>query len=298
MALFDASKLAKLAGSALSVTGYRNQASGFDPRSGDGVMTLWRITVEFTKVLDLTHRATLEALDIDPADLLRDDRQLTNEIGEAARENRFQAIRSPSVTGGRRCPCSHAREPCWCCAACRTHPGVENGVGPPLRELVPPEPYADAINAISSRSALPWRLSSGPIGVWASQSESHARFGVLPRSSWAYPARRAYSLSTPTMLRFAVGRHEASPSVDSSASMNASGTPCRRRTASRSVGNLCNTVDAGARGAKTGSNVDSLTNNTTCGFQKTAVAYHAPSAGAAEGTVGKQTHPRSVDGRE
>lgn len=144
MAQFEASKLAKLAGSALSVTGYRNQASGFDPRSGDGARRfggrfnpphsfpviylctsrpcvvaeltrqaqrqglvlddllpreLWRITVELTKVLDLTHRGTLETLDIDPADLLRDDRQLTNEIGEAAQEHRFQAIRSASVTG-------------------------------------------------------------------------------------------------------------------------------------------------------------------------------------------------------
>ena len=144
MALFEASKLAKLAGSALSVTGYRNQASGFDPRSGDGARRfggrfnpphsfpviylctsrpcvvaelsrqadrqglavgdllpreLWRITVEFTKVLDLTHRATLQVLGVDPADLLRDDHQLTNEIGETAYEHRFQAIRSPSVTG-------------------------------------------------------------------------------------------------------------------------------------------------------------------------------------------------------
>lgn len=50
-------------------------------------------------MLDLTHRGTLETLDIDPADLLRNDRQLTNEIGEAAQEHRFQAIRSASVTG-------------------------------------------------------------------------------------------------------------------------------------------------------------------------------------------------------
>jgi len=144
MALFEASKLAKLAGSALSAAGYRSQASGFDPRSGDGARRfggrfnpphsfpviylctsrpcvvaeltrqadrqglavddllpreLWRITVELTKVLDLTHRGTLEALDIDPVDLLRDDRQLTREIGEAAQEHRFQAIRSASVTG-------------------------------------------------------------------------------------------------------------------------------------------------------------------------------------------------------
>jgi SepF-like predicted cell division protein (DUF552 family) len=41
----------------------------------------------------------LEALDVDPADLIRDDRQLTCEIGEAAHEHSFQAIRSASVTG-------------------------------------------------------------------------------------------------------------------------------------------------------------------------------------------------------
>ena len=144
MPWFEASKLAKLAGTALSAAGYRNQASGFDPRSGDGACRfggrfnpphsfpviylcttrpcvvaeltrqadrqglavddllpreLWRFTVELTKVLDLARRDTLEALDIDPADLLRDDRQLTNEIGEAAHEHRFQAIRSASVTG-------------------------------------------------------------------------------------------------------------------------------------------------------------------------------------------------------
>jgi hypothetical protein len=33
---FEPSKLARLAGSALSLSGYRNQAPGFDPRSGDG----------------------------------------------------------------------------------------------------------------------------------------------------------------------------------------------------------------------------------------------------------------------
>lgn len=36
MPSFDLSKIATLAGSELSVKGYRNQASGFDPRSGDG----------------------------------------------------------------------------------------------------------------------------------------------------------------------------------------------------------------------------------------------------------------------
>ena len=48
---------------------------------------------------------------------------------------------------------------------------------------------------------------------------------------------------------------------------------------------------AGARGTNTGSNVDSLTNNTTCGFQKVAVAYHPPSSGAAEGVVGADANP-------
>ena len=137
MALFDAGKLATFPGTALSVAGYRNQASGFDARSGDGARRfggrfnpphsfpviylctsrpcvvaeltrqaqrqglsvhdllpreLWRIMVELTKVLDLTHGDTLEALEVDPTDLIRDDLQLTREIGEAAHEHRFQAI--------------------------------------------------------------------------------------------------------------------------------------------------------------------------------------------------------------
>ena len=144
MPLFDASRLAKLPGAALSVAGYRNQASGFDARSGDGARRfggrfnpphsfpviylctsrpcvvaeltrqaqrqglsvhdllpreLWQITVELTKVLDLTHGDTLEALEVDPTDLIRDDLHLTREIGEAAHEHRFQAIRSASATG-------------------------------------------------------------------------------------------------------------------------------------------------------------------------------------------------------
>jgi RES domain-containing protein len=141
---FNGSKLAKLPGTALSVAGYRNQARGFDPRSGDGARRfggrfnpphsypviylctsrpcviaeltrqaerqglaiddllpreLWRITVDLNKVLDLTNRNTLKALEIDPADLVRDDVQLTHEIGEAAHEHGFQAIQSASATG-------------------------------------------------------------------------------------------------------------------------------------------------------------------------------------------------------
>ena len=140
----DLSKIATLAGSGLSVKGYRNQASGFDPRSGDGARRfggrfnpphsypvvylcttrpcvaaeltrqarrqglavedllpreLWLVTVVLTKVLDLTAADTLQALGLEPDELVRDDLQLTHEIGVAAHEHRFQAIRSASVTG-------------------------------------------------------------------------------------------------------------------------------------------------------------------------------------------------------
>ena len=141
---FDPSKLATLAGSGLSVKGYRNQAFGFDPRSGDGARRfggrfnpphsypvvylcttrpcvvaeltrqarrqglavedllpreLWLVTVVLTKVLDLTDADTLQVLGVEPDELVRDDLQLTHEIGAAAHEHRFQAIRSASVTG-------------------------------------------------------------------------------------------------------------------------------------------------------------------------------------------------------
>jgi RES domain-containing protein len=144
MPVFDPSKIATLTGSGLSVKGYRNQASGFDPRSGDGARRfggrfnrpqsypviylcttrpcvvaeltrqarrqglavedllpreLWLVTVALTKVLDLTDADTLQALGVEPDELVRDDLQLTHEIGEAAHEHRFQAIRSASVTG-------------------------------------------------------------------------------------------------------------------------------------------------------------------------------------------------------
>jgi RES domain-containing protein len=144
MPRLDPSKLAKLSGRALSVTGYRNQASGFDPRSGDGARRfggrfnrphsypvvylcttrpcvvaeltrqahrqalevedllpreLWMVRTELTKVLDLTDLDTLQALGVEPDDLVRDDLQLPREIGEVAHEHRFQAIRSASVTG-------------------------------------------------------------------------------------------------------------------------------------------------------------------------------------------------------
>ena len=141
---FDAGKLAKLPDSGLSVSGYRNQASGFDPRSGDGARRfggrfnrphsypvvylrttrpcavaeltrqarrqglvvddllpreLWVVRAELTRVLDLTDDETLHAIGVEPDELTRDDPQLTHEIGDAAHEHRFQAIRSVSVTG-------------------------------------------------------------------------------------------------------------------------------------------------------------------------------------------------------
>lgn len=144
MPSFDPSKLAEVAGKSLSVRGYRNQATGFDPRSGEGARRfggrfnrphsypvvylcttrpcvvaeltrqarrqglavedllpreLWLVTAVLTKVLDLTDAETLQALGVAPDELVRDDLQLTHEIGEAAHEHRFQAIRSASVTG-------------------------------------------------------------------------------------------------------------------------------------------------------------------------------------------------------
>jgi hypothetical protein len=60
---------------------------------------LWLVTAELTKVLDLTDIDTLQALGVEADELVRDDLQLTREIGEAAHGHRFQAIRSASVTG-------------------------------------------------------------------------------------------------------------------------------------------------------------------------------------------------------
>lgn len=126
---FDLSKIIALTGSGLSVTGYRNQASGFNPPHSYPVIylcttrpcvvaeltrqarrqglaaedllprELWLVTAELTKVLDLTDTDTLQALGVEADELVRDDLQLTREIGEAAHEHRFQAIRSASVTG-------------------------------------------------------------------------------------------------------------------------------------------------------------------------------------------------------
>lgn len=60
---------------------------------------LLEISADLDKVLDLTDTATLDALGIAPPDLVREDHRFTQEIGEAAHEHAFQAIRSPSATG-------------------------------------------------------------------------------------------------------------------------------------------------------------------------------------------------------
>ncbi len=144
MPSFDPRALGQLAGTTLSAVAYRNQARGFDPRSGDGARRLggrfnpphsfpvlylcltrpcviaevtrqaerqrlsveallprelFEISADLDKVLDLTDTATLDALGIAPPDLMREDHRFTQEIGEAAHEHAFQAIRSPSATG-------------------------------------------------------------------------------------------------------------------------------------------------------------------------------------------------------
>ncbi|MGI8757102.1 MAG: RES family NAD+ phosphorylase [Acidimicrobiales bacterium] len=144
MPSFDPRALGQLTGPAVSAVAYRNQAKGFDPRSGDGARRLggrfnpphsfpvlylcltrpcvvaeltrqaerqglnveallprelFEISADLDKVLDLTDAETLDALGIAPPDLVREDHRLTQEIGEAAHEHVFQAIRSPSATG-------------------------------------------------------------------------------------------------------------------------------------------------------------------------------------------------------
>lgn len=60
---------------------------------------LWVVTAALTNVLDLSDADTLQALGVEPDELVRDDLQLTHKIGETAHEHRFQVIRSASVTG-------------------------------------------------------------------------------------------------------------------------------------------------------------------------------------------------------
>ena len=54
---------------------------------------------ELTTVLDLTDEDTLTQLSVSNDDLVRTAHAFTQQIGEAAYEHHFQAIRSPSATG-------------------------------------------------------------------------------------------------------------------------------------------------------------------------------------------------------
>ena len=60
---------------------------------------LWQVTAELSITLDLTDRATRDALNVEADDLVRADVQLTREIGQASHDYGFQAIQSPSATG-------------------------------------------------------------------------------------------------------------------------------------------------------------------------------------------------------
>jgi RES domain-containing protein len=60
---------------------------------------LWHFELELEAVLDLTDTQTLAALELEAADLVQASHALTRAIGEAAHEQRFQAIRSHSATG-------------------------------------------------------------------------------------------------------------------------------------------------------------------------------------------------------
>ena len=55
--------------------------------------------LELGTVLDLTDPAVRLHLSLDLPDLVSADHTFTQEIGEAAHDRRFQAIRSPSATG-------------------------------------------------------------------------------------------------------------------------------------------------------------------------------------------------------
>lgn len=67
--------------------------SGFLPRS------LWRYEIRLTNVLDLTDSETLDHLGAERHVFVDDDRVLTHQIGEIAREFGYQAILNASATG-------------------------------------------------------------------------------------------------------------------------------------------------------------------------------------------------------
>lgn len=144
MSPFDPRALSRVQGVLLTVVAYRNQAQGFDPRSGEGARRLggrfnpprsfpvlylcltmpcvvaeltrqaerqslnladllprelWKVQADLDNVLDLSNPTVLDELGLIMGDLVREDHRFTREIGEAAHDYGFQAIRSNSATG-------------------------------------------------------------------------------------------------------------------------------------------------------------------------------------------------------
>ena len=93
---------------------------------------LWRVQIELTQVLDLTDNTTLLALNLAAADLVRDDYQLTREIGEAAYEQQFQAVLTPSATGvDMYSPSSPRTSPDWCLRSNSSRSGRHSRISTP-----------------------------------------------------------------------------------------------------------------------------------------------------------------------
>jgi hypothetical protein len=103
----------------------------------------------------------------------------------------------------------------------------------------------------------------------------------------AGPPRKANSFMIPTTLRFEVVARRRSDISTTSCSMNVRLMACASSTVATAARNRSRTVAAGASGNSTGSRVDSLTNDATCGFQNSAVAYQLPNnvVGCSTGTV-------------
>lgn len=60
---------------------------------------LWSLRVNTERVLDLTNATTLESAGLTPGELVLPDHAFSQQIGEAAHERGYQAIRSFSATG-------------------------------------------------------------------------------------------------------------------------------------------------------------------------------------------------------
>lgn len=128
---------------------------------------------------------------------------------------------------------------------------------------------------MSSRSGLVCLPYKGLQGVADSRNDSSTR-STGPPSRWT-PPRYENSFTIPTTLRFAVLASATSAISDISSAMNEPATPCADNTSPNAAGNRPITDAAGASGTNTGNSVVSFTNNATCGFQNSTVAYQQPS---------------------